>query len=109
VNDVKPGPIDTDMNPASNGEFAEAQKVATALGRYGKPEEVAVSGRLPGQTRSGLNAECRRRLPRLDAGLQPSLLELMSMAPVTQIAIALLSAYPLLPQHRLPLILSDSA
>jgi 3-oxoacyl-[acyl-carrier protein] reductase len=43
VNDVQPGPIDTDMNPASNGEFAEAQKVATALGRYGKPEEVAAA------------------------------------------------------------------
>jgi 3-oxoacyl-[acyl-carrier protein] reductase len=30
------------MNPAS-GEFAEAQKAATALGRFGKPEEVAAA------------------------------------------------------------------
>jgi 3-oxoacyl-[acyl-carrier protein] reductase len=43
VNDVQPGPIDTDMNPANNGEFAEAQKATTALGRFGKPEEVAAA------------------------------------------------------------------
>jgi 3-oxoacyl-[acyl-carrier protein] reductase len=43
VNDVQPGPIDTDMNPAHNGEFAEAQKATTALGRFGKPEEVAAA------------------------------------------------------------------
>jgi 3-oxoacyl-[acyl-carrier protein] reductase len=42
VNTVQPGPIDTDMNPA-DGEFAAAQKAATALGRYGKPEEVAAA------------------------------------------------------------------
>jgi 3-oxoacyl-[acyl-carrier protein] reductase len=42
VNNVQPGPIDTDMNPA-NGEFSEAMKSGTALGRYGKPEEVAVA------------------------------------------------------------------
>jgi 3-oxoacyl-[acyl-carrier protein] reductase len=42
VNNVQPGPIDTVMNPAS-GEFAEAQKAATALGRFGKPEEVAAA------------------------------------------------------------------
>ncbi len=41
VNNVQPGPIDTDMNPAGNGDFSAAQKAATALGRYGKPEEVA--------------------------------------------------------------------
>ncbi|MBA2408498.1 MAG: 3-oxoacyl-ACP reductase FabG [Gammaproteobacteria bacterium] len=40
VNCVQPGPIDTDMNPAS-GEFAEAQKQMTAINRYGKPDEVA--------------------------------------------------------------------
>jgi 3-oxoacyl-[acyl-carrier protein] reductase len=40
VNAVMPGPIDTDMNPATS-EFADEQKKATALGRYGKPEEVA--------------------------------------------------------------------
>ena len=42
VNTVQPGPIDTDMNPAS-GERAGAQAGATALGRYGKPEEVAAA------------------------------------------------------------------
>ena len=40
VNDVQPGPIDTDMNPA-DGEQAAGQAQATALGRYGKPEDIA--------------------------------------------------------------------
>lgn len=40
VNLVQPGHIDTDMNP-DNTEFAKSMKVRTALGRYGKPEEVA--------------------------------------------------------------------
>jgi 3-oxoacyl-[acyl-carrier protein] reductase len=31
------------MNPATNGEFSEAQKGLTALGRYGRPEEVAAA------------------------------------------------------------------
>jgi len=42
VNVVQPGPIDTDMNPA-NGPGAAGQKAATALGRYGRPEEVAAT------------------------------------------------------------------
>jgi 3-oxoacyl-[acyl-carrier protein] reductase len=42
VNNVQPGPIDTDMNP-DGGNFAEMQRSATALGRYGKPEEVAAA------------------------------------------------------------------
>ncbi|HEX2448480.1 MAG TPA: 3-oxoacyl-ACP reductase family protein [Methyloceanibacter sp.] len=42
VNNVAPGPIDTDMNP-DDGDFAAAQRSATALGRYGKPEEVAAA------------------------------------------------------------------
>lgn len=42
VNNVQPGPIDTDMNPG-NGELAAMQKKVTALGRYGKPEEVAAA------------------------------------------------------------------
>jgi 3-oxoacyl-[acyl-carrier protein] reductase len=42
VNNVQPGPIDTDMNP-SDSDFAPAQKASTALGRYGKPEEVAAA------------------------------------------------------------------
>ncbi|WP_068468930.1 3-oxoacyl-ACP reductase family protein [Candidatus Protochlamydia phocaeensis] len=40
VNLVQPGPIDTDMNP-DNTEFAEMIKKGVALGRYGKPEEIA--------------------------------------------------------------------
>jgi 3-oxoacyl-[acyl-carrier protein] reductase len=39
VNVVEPGPIDTDMNPATS-DFATAQKAGTALGRFGRPEEV---------------------------------------------------------------------
>ncbi|MDT0445766.1 SDR family oxidoreductase [Streptomyces johnsoniae] len=40
VNVVSPGPVDTDMNPA-DGPFAEPQRAATALGRFGGAEEVA--------------------------------------------------------------------
>jgi 3-oxoacyl-[acyl-carrier protein] reductase len=40
VNNVQPGPIDTDLNPAG-GEWAVSQKAATALGRYGLVDEVA--------------------------------------------------------------------
>jgi 3-oxoacyl-[acyl-carrier protein] reductase len=40
VNNVQPGPIDTDLNPAA-GEWAVPQKAATALGRYGSVDEVA--------------------------------------------------------------------
>jgi 3-oxoacyl-[acyl-carrier protein] reductase len=40
VNNVQPGPIDTELNPA-NAEWAVPQKAATALGRYGRVEEVA--------------------------------------------------------------------
>jgi 3-oxoacyl-[acyl-carrier protein] reductase len=40
VNNVQPGPIDTDLNPAS-GEWAVPQKAATALNRYGLADEVA--------------------------------------------------------------------
>lgn len=39
VNVVEPGPIDTDMNPA-DADFAKPQIAGTALGRFGKPEEV---------------------------------------------------------------------
>jgi 3-oxoacyl-[acyl-carrier protein] reductase len=42
VNLVQPGPIDTDMNPATT-EFAESLRKGVALGRYGKPEEVAAA------------------------------------------------------------------
>ncbi len=40
VNAVQPGPVDTEMNPA-DGEHAEFQRSLTALGRYGRPEEIA--------------------------------------------------------------------
>ncbi len=40
VNNVQPGPIDTDLNPAA-AEWSVPQKAATALGRYGRVEEVA--------------------------------------------------------------------
>ncbi len=40
VNNVQPGPIDTDLNPAG-GDWAVSQKAATALGRYGHVDEIA--------------------------------------------------------------------
>jgi 3-oxoacyl-[acyl-carrier protein] reductase len=40
VNNVQPGPIDTELNPAS-GDWAVPQKAATALNRYGTVDEIA--------------------------------------------------------------------
>ena len=40
VNNIQPGPIDTDLNPAG-GDWAAPQKAATALDRYGSVDEVA--------------------------------------------------------------------
>jgi 3-oxoacyl-[acyl-carrier protein] reductase len=40
VNNVQPGPINTEMNP-DEGDFAEGIKQVTALGRYGQTGEVA--------------------------------------------------------------------
>jgi len=40
VNNVQPGPIDTDLNPAA-GDWATPQVANTALGRYGRVDEVA--------------------------------------------------------------------
>lgn len=40
VNNVQPGPIDTDLNPAA-GEWATPQIAVTALKRYGHVDEVA--------------------------------------------------------------------
>ncbi|HEY4807535.1 MAG TPA: 3-oxoacyl-ACP reductase family protein [Roseiarcus sp.] len=40
VNNIQPGPIDTDLNPAS-GEWAVPQKALTALNRYGSVDDVA--------------------------------------------------------------------
>ncbi|WP_406863869.1 SDR family oxidoreductase [Streptomyces sp. HUAS MG47] len=40
ANLVHPGPIDTDLNPA-DGPYAQGQTAMTALGRFGRAEEVA--------------------------------------------------------------------
>ncbi|MBT9332923.1 3-oxoacyl-ACP reductase family protein [Paracidobacterium acidisoli] len=40
VNNIQPGPIDTDLNPAS-GDWAAPQIANTALNRYGHVDEVA--------------------------------------------------------------------
>lgn len=40
VNLVQPGATDTDMNP-SDGPQADAMRASTALGRYGRTEEIA--------------------------------------------------------------------
>jgi 3-oxoacyl-[acyl-carrier protein] reductase len=40
VNNVQPGPIDTELNPAS-GDWAVPPKAATALDRYGRVDEIA--------------------------------------------------------------------
>jgi 3-oxoacyl-[acyl-carrier protein] reductase len=40
VNNIQPGPIDTDLNPAA-GDWATPQIAATALKRYGRADEVA--------------------------------------------------------------------
>ncbi|WP_395298400.1 SDR family NAD(P)-dependent oxidoreductase [Kitasatospora hibisci] len=40
VTTVDPGPIDTDMNPA-DGDTADFQRGLTALGSYGKAEDIA--------------------------------------------------------------------
>jgi 3-oxoacyl-[acyl-carrier protein] reductase len=40
VNNIQPGPIDTDLNPAA-GDWAAPQKANTALNRYGTVDEIA--------------------------------------------------------------------
>jgi 3-oxoacyl-[acyl-carrier protein] reductase len=40
VNNVQPGPIDTDLNPAAS-DWATPQRTVTALNRYGSVDEVA--------------------------------------------------------------------
>lgn len=40
VNNVQPGPVDTDMNP-ENGDFAATMKGLMAIERYGRAEEIA--------------------------------------------------------------------
>jgi 3-oxoacyl-[acyl-carrier protein] reductase len=40
VNNVQPGPTDTDMNPAT-GQFADMNRSFMAVQRYAKPDEIA--------------------------------------------------------------------
>jgi NAD(P)-dependent dehydrogenase (short-subunit alcohol dehydrogenase family) len=40
VNVIEPGPIDTDMNPAT-GRSSDGQRALTALGRYGTGDDIA--------------------------------------------------------------------
>ena len=40
VNTIQPGPVDTDANP-DTGEFADAVRSVTALGRYAQPRDIA--------------------------------------------------------------------
>ncbi len=40
VNNIQPGPIDTDLNPAAD-EWAEPQLALTALKRYGRVDDIA--------------------------------------------------------------------
>lgn len=40
INNVQPGPVDTDMNPAT-GDFADSLIPLMAIGRYGHAEEIA--------------------------------------------------------------------
>lgn len=40
INNVQPGPVDTDMNPAT-GDFADTLIAMMPIGRYGKDEEIA--------------------------------------------------------------------
>lgn len=40
VNNVQPGPIDTDLNPAA-GEFADAMRQVMALNDYGNTDDIA--------------------------------------------------------------------
>jgi Enoyl-(Acyl carrier protein) reductase len=63
VNNVQPGPIDTDLKPAS-GDWATPQIANTALNRYGTVEEVAalvpfVAGPEVSYI-TGANLNCRR-------------------------------------------------
>jgi 3-oxoacyl-[acyl-carrier protein] reductase len=42
VNAVLPGPVDTEMNP-DKGDFADMERAAIPLGRFGRPEEIAAA------------------------------------------------------------------
>ena len=64
VNVVEPGPIDTDMNPAT-GNFSDEQRALTALGRYGTRGRHRRHGRPPGRRRQRLH---HRRAFLVDGG-----------------------------------------
>ncbi len=57
ANIIQPGPVDTDMNPA-DGEFSEVFSSMTALGRYGKSEEIAELAAFLGKSESELHNRC---------------------------------------------------
>lgn len=40
VNLIQPGPVDTDMNPASSA-FSDSQRAMMAIPKYGRPEHIA--------------------------------------------------------------------
>ncbi|GLZ78579.1 3-oxoacyl-ACP reductase [Actinorhabdospora filicis] len=42
VNEILPGPIDTDMNPA-DGPTADTQRALTTLGAFGRPTDIAAT------------------------------------------------------------------
>ena len=52
VNNVQPGPIDTDANP-DEGDFAESLKQVMSLGRYGHVSDVAALGEVSCTARVG--------------------------------------------------------
>jgi 3-oxoacyl-[acyl-carrier protein] reductase len=42
VNNIQPGPIDTELNPA-DGPYAETMKKITSVGHFGKSEDIAAA------------------------------------------------------------------
>ena len=42
VNNIQPGPIDTELNPA-DGPYAEVMKKITSVGHFGKSEDIAAA------------------------------------------------------------------
>ena len=80
VNNIQPGPIDTDLNPAS-GDWATPQIANTALKRYGHVDDIAAmvafvagpeAGYITGASLTGrrghqrLRKKCHGELPRKD-------------------------------------------
>ena len=64
VNNIQPGPIDTDMNPAS-GDFADKLRTLMALPRYGNADDsgsVRRSCRIRSRLRHRRQPDDRRRI-----------------------------------------------